>query len=111
MLNQDLLSFRNTFLVDEHSGLSGRLTRKFLLDVVNVLDLVSLIDLSESNFDCVEFSAVDTHGCEACPESALIHETTQTNDCLEIKFLNVLIQHSWIGRNWKSSKSAIKAPD
>ena len=109
VLDQDSFGFRNALLVDEHSSLSGRLTGKFLLDVVDVLDFISLVNLGKSDFNSVEFSAVDTHGCEACPKGALIHKTAKTNDCLEVKFLDVLIQHSRIGRNWKSGKGSIKA--
>lgn len=102
MLDQDSFSFGDAFLVDEHSGLSSGLTGELLLDVVDVLDLVSLVNLGEGNLDSVELSAVDTHGCEACPEGALVHEAAKTDHCLKVKLLNVLVQHSGVGRHGKS---------
>ena len=67
--------------------------------MVNVLDLISLINLGQCNFHRVELSAVDTHGGKASPERRLVHETAETNDCLEVKFLDMLIQHSGIRRH------------
>ena len=88
---QYLLSFRNSLLVDQHGCLTSRLTSKLLLDVVNILDLVCFIDLSQCNFHCVQLATIDTHGSECSPQGLLIYESTQSDNCLEIKFLNVLV--------------------
>lgn len=45
MLDQNLLSLRNAFLVYQHCGLSSWLAGQLLLDMIYVLDLVSLVDL------------------------------------------------------------------
>ena len=111
MLDQDSFSFGDAFLVDEHGSLSCGLTGELLLDVVNVLNLVSLVDLGEGNLDSVELSAVDTHGCEACPEGAFVDKAAKTDHSLKVKLLNVLIQHSRVGRHWQSGQGSIKASD
>jgi hypothetical protein len=89
--------------------LSSWLREKSLLDVIDVLDLVSFINLGEGDLDSVEFSAVDAHSSESSPESAFIDESAQSNHSFEIELFNVLVKHARVGRNWESCESTIKS--
>lgn len=104
---QDLLGLRNPLLVNKHSSLTGRLTCEFLLDVVNVLDFVSFVDLGECYLNCIELAAIDTHGCKCSPQSLFVDEATKSDDCFEIKFLDVFVKHPRIRRYRKCSEGAI----
>jgi len=86
--------------VESKSGVSTRLRRQFL-DVVDELHFVGFIDGRESDFNSIEFSTVDTHSSEACPECVLLDESTHSDSLFEISLVNVLVEHLWI---WRYSK-------
>ena len=81
--------------VESKSGVSTRLRRQFL-DVVDELHFVGFIDGRESDFNSIEFSAVNTHSSESGPESVFVDESAQSNHSFKIKLLDMLIKHTGI---------------
>lgn len=60
-VKQDLLCFFRFLAVHCQRRVSGRFGGQFF-DIIDELNLVSFIDCSESNFDGIQFSAVNSHG-------------------------------------------------
>lgn len=77
--------------------------------MVDVLNLVSFVNLSKSNLNCVKFSAIDAHSSKSSPKSTFVDESAQSNYSLEVKLFNVLIKHTRVGRNWKSCEGTVKS--
>jgi hypothetical protein len=70
-----------------------------LLNVVDELHLICLVYSSQSNLDCIEFSAVDAHCGQAGPEGLLFHESAKPDTFLELCLVNVLIEDLRIRRD------------
>ena len=108
--HQDRLGLVHLLAVEGKRGISRRFTWQ-LLDVVDILNLVSLIDDSKSDLEGVKLTTVNRHGGEAGPQGLLFHESTKSNGFLEVWFLHVLVENFRVGRDRQCCQCAIKSAD
>lgn len=105
--HKDLLSLIALLAVKREGSVAGGLARQFL-NIIDVLDFISLINYSESNLKGIQLAAVDSHGGKARPKSLFLDEATKADSFLEIRLFHMLVQNSWIGRDCKSGETTIK---
>lgn len=105
--HKDLLSLITLLAVKREGSVAGGLTRQFL-NIIDVLDFISLINYSESNLKGIQFAAVNSHGGKARPKSLFLDEATKADSLLEIRLFHMLVQNSWVGRDCKSGETTIK---
>lgn len=108
ILQQNVLSFLRLLAVESKSSVSARFRRQ-LLNVVDVLHLVSFVDRGQGNFDRVQLMRVDRHGSKAGPQGIILDETAHTDGLIEVLRLHMLIKHSRVRRDAESSKGAVKS--
>jgi len=72
--HENRLSLVNLLAVKREGSVTSRFTWQ-LLDVVDILDLVSFIDDGKSDLKGVKFAAVNRHSSETRPQGLLLNET------------------------------------
>lgn len=90
-----MLSLIALFAVEGEGGIARRVTGQFL-NIVDILDFISLVDDGEGDFESVELAAVDRHSSEASPQRLFFDKTAKADRFLKVRLVHMFVKNTRI---------------